>query len=208
MKLFARAPLALLSLTLSTLSLAFVSTALVAPAVAQGNPAPTKKLDPSAAQSYFTDVVLVDQDGNSQRFYSDLLKGKVVIIDSIFTTCTGSCPVMSKTFARIQEHLGERLGEDVHLLSLSLDPETDTPEKLKKYAETFGAKPGWFFLTGEKENVEAALRKLGQYVEDKETHKAILLIGNEPTGLWKKAFGLASPDEVVKVVDSVLRDAG
>ena len=73
-------------------------------------------------------------------------------------------------------------------------------------SKKLGAKPGWYFLTGEKANVEFALRKLGQYVENKQDHTNIFIIGNERTGLWKKAFGLARADDIVKVVESVLND--
>lgn len=162
----------------------------------------------SGSADYFTDTVLVDQDGQEVRFYSDMLQGKIVVIDTIFTTCTGICPVMSKTFAQIQEHVGDRLGKDVHLISISVDPETDTPARLKEFGSRFGAKPGWHFLTGKKQNVEFILYKLGQLVDDKENHKNVVLIGNEPTGLWKKAFGLAPPQDLIRIVDSVLNDEG
>lgn len=165
-----------------------------------------ERANPAAA--YFTDTTLVDQNGQEHRFYSDLLQGKVVVISTIFTTCTGVCPLIGKTFARIQDHLGEQLGGKVRLISISVDPENDTPEKLRSFAARFGAREGWFLLTGRKENVEFILQRLGQGVDVKENHKAILLIGNEPTGLWKKAFALADPDDVIRIVDSVVRDSG
>jgi cytochrome oxidase Cu insertion factor (SCO1/SenC/PrrC family) len=160
----------------------------------------------SPAQKYFTDVVLVNQDGKRMRFYSDLLKDKVVIINAFFATCTGSCPPMSHNLARVQDALGDRMGKDVVILSITVDPSMDTPERLKEYAAKMGAKPGWYFLTGEQANVDLAQRKLGQYVTDKQDHKAILLVGNVRTGLWKKAFALAPSDEIVELVQSVLTD--
>jgi protein SCO1/2 len=160
----------------------------------------------SPAQRYFTDVELVNQRGEPMRLYSDLLKGKVVVINTIFTTCTSICPLMSKTYAKIQEHVGDRLGRDVFLISISVDPENDTPELLKKFGESYDARPGWFMLTGSSENVHLALRKLGHDVDQKESHKAIILIGNEPTGLWKKAFGLAPAEDIITILDSVIRD--
>lgn len=162
--------------------------------------------DVSPAQKYFTDVVLVNQNGERMRLYSDLLKGKVVIINAFFATCQGSCPPMSHNLARVQEALGDRMGKDVVILSITVDPEMDTPERLKEYAAKMGAKPGWYFLTGEQANVELAQRKLGQYVADKQDHKAILLVGNERTGLWKKAFALAPSEEIVELVRGVLAD--
>lgn len=162
----------------------------------------------SPAHRYFGDVKLVDQDGREMRLYTDLLQGQSVVIDVMFTSCTSACPAMSANFARLQEHLGDRLGKDVRLISISVDPVTDTPAKLKEYAARFHAKPGWYFLTGAKGNVEEALKKLGQYVEDKDDHLNLFLVGNERTGLWKKAFGLASPDQLFPIVDSVIDDTG
>jgi protein SCO1/2 len=159
-----------------------------------------------AAQKYFTDVSLVNQDGEAMRLYSDLLKGKVVVIDFFFATCQGTCLPMNRNLQKVQDSLGERLGKEVYLISISVDPAVDTPARLKEYAKKLNARPGWYFLTGEKANVDFALRKLGQYVENKQDHTNIFIIGNERTGLWKKAFGLAKPDELIKVVDSVVDD--
>lgn len=164
--------------------------------------------EPSAAQKYFGDVKLTNQNGLEMRLYSDLIKDRTVVIDVMFSACTGACPVMSGTFAKLQDHLGDRLGKDVFLLSISVDPVHDTPAKLKELAGRFHARPGWYFLTGPKENVETALRKLGQYVEDPTAHQTLFLIGNDRTGLWKKAFGLAKPEELFPVVDSVVNDKG
>lgn len=160
----------------------------------------------SAAQNYFTDVELVNQDGKVMRLYSDLMKDKVVIINAFFTSCTSVCPPMTANLAKVQAALGDRVGKDVYMLSISVDSATDTPPRLKAYAEKFKARAGWFFLTGKKENVEFALRKLGQFVEDKNDHTTIIIIGNLRTGLWKKAFGLAKTDELMKVIESVVND--
>jgi protein SCO1/2 len=161
---------------------------------------------PSKAAQYFSDVELLDQDGRKLRFYSDVLKGKTVVVNAFFTTCTSVCPPMNRNFERIQEALGERVGRDIFLVSISVDPLTDTPPRLKEYAQKFHAKPGWLFLTGKKENVDWALYKLGQYVESKDDHKTIIIIGNEATGLWKKAFGIAKPEELIKLVEEVVND--
>src|SRR6185295_5297039 len=125
---------------------------------------------------YFGDVKLLNQNGQEMRLYSDLLKDRTVVIDVMFTACSGACPVMSGTFARIQDHLGDRLGKDVYLVSISVDPVNDTPAKLKEYAARFHARSGWYFLTGPKENVEEALRKLGQSVANREAHQNLFLI--------------------------------
>src|SRR5687767_10409566 len=160
----------------------------------------------SAAEKYFTDVELINQDGEKVRFYSDVLKNKIVVINTFFTTCTGICPPMNRNFEKIQEALGDRLGKEAFLVSISVDPETDTPTRLKEYGRRFHARPGWIFLTGKKENVDWALYKLGQYVEAKDSHNSIFIIGNEPKGLWKKAMGLAKADELIKIVEDVIAD--
>jgi protein SCO1/2 len=162
----------------------------------------------SAAAKYFTDTILVDQDGIDRRFYSDLIKGKVAIINVMFTTCENSCPVMEANFERIQRWLGPRLGEEVRLISISIDPETDTPPRLKAYAKRFNARSGWYFLSGRKDNVELILSKLGLYVEQKQDHLNVFLIGNDRTGLWKKALGVSDPDKLIQVVGTVLHDGG
>lgn len=160
----------------------------------------------SAAAKYFSDVELVNQDGDKLRFYTDVLKDKVVIINTFFTTCTSVCPPMNRNLERVQEALGDRLGKDAFLVSISVDPDADTPPRLKEYSRRFHARPGWVFLTGKKENINWALYKLGQYVETKDDHTTIIIIGNEPKGLWKKAFGLARADELIKIVDDVIHD--
>jgi protein SCO1 len=174
----------------------------------QPAPAPATNGAESNAQKYFTDTLLVNQDGEKMRFYSDLLQGKTVIINSFFATCQGSCLPITRNLEKVQEALGDRLGKDARIISISVDPTVDTPNELKAFSKKFHARPGWYFLTGNKENVDFILKKLGQYVEEKNDHYNIVIIGNERTGLWKKAFGLAKSDELVKVVDSVLNDQG
>ncbi len=143
----------------------------------------SSQMDGSGAQEYFTDVVLMNQDGQPMRFYSDLLKDKVVVAHSFFGDCEGSCPVVMGALAKLQRWLGERLGKEVHVLSMTLNPTKDDPDKLKAYAQRLKAKPGWFFLSGKKENVNWALYKLGYYVEQRETHKNVVVVGNVATGL-------------------------
>jgi protein SCO1/2 len=163
---------------------------------------------PTVAENYFSDVELVNQDGEKVRFYTDVLKGKTVVVNAFFTTCTSVCPPMNRSMEKIQEALGDRVGKDVFLVSLTVDPATDTPARLKEYAAKFHAGKGWTFLTGKKENLDWALYKLGQYVEDKESHKTVMIIGNEATGLWKKAFGMAKVEELIKIVEGVASDKG
>ena len=171
-----------------------------------GQKNPPGSTEQTPAHKYFTDVVLINQNGEKMRFYSDLLQGKVVIINSFFATCQGSCLPMNRNLEKVQAALGDRVGKEVFIISISVDPAVDSPASLKEYAKKLHAGPGWYFLTGDKQNVDFALKKLGQFVDDKQDHLNIFIIGNERTGLWKKAFGLAQSDELVKVVESVLND--
>ncbi|HEV7682503.1 MAG TPA: SCO family protein [Pyrinomonadaceae bacterium] len=199
------------SFVVCMLAIVLLCCASVASAQAPDQASPAQKpasasADESPAQKYFTDVVLINQNGEKMRFYSDLLQGKVVIINSFFGTCQGSCLPMNRNLEKVQAALGDRVGKDVRIISISVDSTVDTPAVLKEYAKRLHAGPGWYFLSGNKENVDFALRKLGQFVSDKQDHLNIIIIGNERTGLWKKAFGLAQSDELVKVVQSVLDD--
>ena len=161
-----------------------------------------------AGDHYLAKLSLVDQNGKRVDLYDDLIKNHTVVLNSFFASCTGSCPVMARTFLHLQNKLGDRVGKDVILVSITVDPENDTPEKLKAYAEKMGAKRGWYFLTGTRAEVDAALGKLGQYAEIREAHKNIIIAGNDRTGLWKKALAIAPSDEVWKVVSSVADDPG
>jgi protein SCO1/2 len=151
-------------------------------------------------------VPLIDQDGKELRLYDDLIKDKVVIINSMFTSCNSVCPPMTMNLQRIQDWLGDRLGKEVVILSFSVDPATDTPQTLKAFANKYNARPGWHFLTCKKENLDFAIRKLGLYVDTREDHYTVMLIGNDRTNLWKKALGMARADALIDIVESVLKD--
>lgn len=193
-------------MSLRTALAAFATLALLgAGAVPAVEPQPAAE---NPARNYFTDVALVDQDGRELRFYSDLLAGKVVVIGTFYATCSGACPVLNKSMQKIQTWLGDRLGKDVVMLSITVDPLRDTPPRMKEYARELGARPGWYFLSGAPANVDLALAKLGSAVKQPEDHNNLIFVGNEPTGLWKKAFGLAPSEELIPIVESVLEDKG
>ena len=154
--------------------------------------------------AYFPNHILLTQDNQPVRFYDDLLKNKVVLINFMFTTCKGVCSPMTANLAKVQQQLGERLGKDVVMLSFTVDHETDTPAVLKKYAESFKARPGWYFLTGKKENLDWVLYKLGGYVEDKNAHQLKVIVGNEATGEWQKLHAMSNPTEIAAAVLKML----
>jgi len=160
---------------------------------------------PSAGSAgYFPNVTLLTQDNQPVRFYDDMLKGKVVVISFMFTTCNSLCPMTTAHLASVQEQLGERLGRDVFIISISVDPTNDTPAALKKFAESFQAKPGWYFLTGEKENVRMVRTKLGINGEDKMQHTGMVILGNEATGQWRKMPAWQNPIEITNAVKTLI----
>lgn len=159
--------------------------------------------DLSPAHSYFTDLVLTNQHGQPMRLYSDLLHGRTVVISAFFASCTGVCPVIHGKMRELQEWLGDRLGSEVYLISLSVDPETDTPEALAEYAHHLGAEEGWYFLTGDTDQVRLALSKLGMSVTSREQHTNVLYLGREPQSRWAKVSGM--DPELLRQVDQFLR---
>ena len=148
------------------------------------------------------DVELLDQNGRAVHFYSDLVKGKVVAINFIFTTCTTICPPLGATFARVQKELGERAGRDVHLISISVDPATDTPERLKAWAAKFHAGAGWTLVTGRKPQVDELLSALGAATASPSDHTPTVLVGNDAAGQWTRAYGLARPAVLIGLIDA------
>jgi len=159
---------------------------------------------PTGARKYFSDAKLIKHDGKVMRFYGDLIQGRSVVIDTFFTTCTSICPRLNKRMAEIQAWLGDRLGKDVYLISISVDPEHDTPPRLVQYAKRSHARAGWYFLTGPRQNVDFVLRKLGHFVDSPDDHTSIFLVGNDRTELWKKVQGFANAKDVIAVVQSVV----
>ena len=142
------------------------------------------------------DILLLNQNGRQVRLYHDLIKGKVVAINSVFTSCTTICPVLGTNFASLTKKLGTHAGKDALLISISIDPETDTPVRLKSWSEKFHGGPGWVLLTGSKSDVDAALKTLGIFTPDRFSHTPVVLIANDNTKEIKRLSGLASCDKL------------
>lgn len=153
------------------------------------------------------DVVVTDQQGNKVRFYTDLVRGRTVAVNFIFTTCTTICPPLTANFAKVQKTLMERGKADVRFISVSVDPEGDTPEKMKNYAELFHAQPGWTFVTGTRSNLEQIWRAFSVNATVKQDHPATVAIGNDASHTWTYASGLASATKLTAAVESVLEAA-
>ena len=145
------------------------------------------------------DVPVKDQNGKSLNFYTDLVKGKVVAINFVFTTCTTICPPLTATFRRVQQQLAEQKSS-AQLISVSVDPAIDTPERLRDFAAKFKAEPGWAFVTGNTSDINSLLQQLGVAVTNKNDHTPMILIGNDEAGYWTRAYGLSSPASLVKLI--------
>ncbi len=151
--------------------------------------------------SYFPNVPLTDQDGKTSRFFDDLIKDKVVVINFIYTTCPDVCPLETAQLAELQAVLGDRVGRDVFMYSITIDPETDTPKVLKAFADKFNAKPGWSFLTGKESDIITIRKKLGIFIDEIQgvrddgtrDHNISMIIGNQATGQWMKRSPFENP---------------
>ncbi len=162
----------------------------------------------AAAPPRIPDVDCLDQNGKKLRFNTDLVKGKVVVISFIYTRCTSVCPIIGEGVARLQTALGDRVGRDVHLISVSTDPVTDTPEKLKAWGARLKAKEGWTMVTGEKAEMDRLLKVLIGGVSGNKLHEPTLLIGNEATNVWTENYAYESPAKLIQQIDRVRGAAG
>ena len=160
--------------------------------------------DVSPTKMNIPDVELLDQNGRKTHFYTDLVKGRTVVINFIFTTCTTICPPLGATFARVQKELGDKVGRDVRFISISVDPATDTPERLKAWGAKFHAGAGWTFVTGSKPQVDELLRALGASSARREDHSPTILIGNDAHGIWTRTYGLANTSQLVQIINDVI----
>jgi len=159
---------------------------------------------------HLLNIKLTTHEGRAVRFYDDLVKGKVVAINFMFTTCGNSCPLSTVHLAEAQKLLGERAGRDVTFLSITLDPEHDTPRVLQAYAKAYGVGPGWYFLTGNKDDIERLRRKLGVYDldpivdADRNQHSGIVVLGNEPRRRWKAVSTLSKPVRIRQAIERTI----
>src|SRR6185369_11757877 len=168
-----------------------------------GAPAPAPTASSGSGGSvwgadYFPNIPLVSHEGKKLRFFDDVIKGKVVAINFIYTNCPDMCALETARLREVQRILGDRVGRDVFIYSITIDPERDTPEVLKRYAEKFQVGPGWLFLTGKEADTTLLRRKLGVYkdenrVEKLQEHDLSSIIGNQATGQWMKVSPYENP---------------
>jgi protein SCO1/2 len=157
---------------------------------------------------YFPNVLLTTQDGTTVRFYDDLLKGKAVVINLIYTHCEDTCPLETARLAQVQRLLGDRVGQDLFFYSISIDPKRDTPQVLQAYADKFRVGPGWLFLTGKKEDITLISKKLGLSsltdAANRDGHMPSLMIGNEATGQWMRHSAVDDPQFLAVTIGNFL----
>ncbi len=155
---------------------------------------------------YFPNVPLTTQDGKTVHFYDDLLKGKMVAIDLIYTRCVDSCPLETARMAQVQKLLGDKVGKDIFFYSISIDPKHDTPAVLKAYAEKYHVGPGWLFLTGKAADIDLISKKIGLYSDpdsgNRDGHSTQLLIGNAATGQWIQDSAVDNPRFLATKIDN------
>ena len=141
---------------------------------------------------YFTNLPLITSEGEEVAFFDDLLKDKIVVVNFFYTECTDYCSLTVARLAQVYQWLGERMGDDVFFVSITLDPENDTPEKLHTFKQSFDADKGWTFLTGSRENIDAIRFKLGEKARALNLHRTDMVIGNAKTGVWRRSSVMGS----------------
>ena len=161
------------------------------------------------AERSFPNVTLTTHEGKKVKFYEDLLKDKIVLINFMYVKCQGTCPGTTANLVKVQKLLGNRVGKDIFMYSITLKPEEDTPERLAAYAKAYKVGPGWQFLTGDPKDVELLRQKLG-FIDrdpvrdaDKSNHIGMLRWGNEPHTLWAGCPGSLAPNKIVKEIGLV-----
>jgi protein SCO1/2 len=147
-------------------------------------------------------VTMLDQFGRKVSFKAALDDGRPVILNFVFTSCATVCPVMSQIFAQVQSRLGSEL-DKVHMVSVSIDPEYDTPARLLAYGRQYGAGPQWDFYTGSIEASTQVQQAFDAYRGDKMNHEAAVLLRGRRGSRWMRLDGFATADAIVKAYRTV-----
>jgi len=166
-------------------------------------PAKAQVVESRADDIALLDLELLDQDGRPLSFRSEVIGERLVVMDFIYTTCATACPIQTAIFSHLQEALGPRLGTEVFLVSISVDPATDIPPRLKAYAAKHQARDGWIWLTGRKADVDQVLLALQAYSSDLDEHPSMILIGDGKLGGWTRYYGFPPVDTLIARVDAL-----
>jgi protein SCO1/2 len=176
-----------------------------APAARADEPAPARRT--GRYSDRFPNLRLVTQDGMPVRFYDDLLKDRVAIVNFMYTDCGEGCPLVTANLAELHQMLGPRVGRDILMLSITLTPEMDTPEMLSAYAARFGGlRRGWYYLTGESKGIEKLRRSMGIFDRDpvldadKSNHAGLITVGNDRTGQWRALPAMLEPRDLAEAI--------
>ena len=153
------------------------------------------------AEITLPDAMLMDQDGNEISLTDDVVSDRIVVVNFVYTTCTTVCPVLSAIFSQVQNKLGDRVGDDVVMVSISVDPLRDTPARMKNYADKIGAGDGWVWLTGEKQTVTTVLEEFGAYTPNFEDHPSMILVGDGTSDQWARFLGFPGAEQIVSKVN-------
>ena len=150
-----------------------------------------------------SETPLLDQHGRTLKFKSEALGERIAVIGFVYTTCTTVCPVVSAVMAQVQDKLGARLGRDVALVTVTVDPVRDTPARLKEYGAKLGSGAGWTWLTGPKPQVDEVLKVFGAYTPNFTEHPALVLVGDAKSGKWLRFYGFPTPEQLMAAVNEL-----
>ena len=184
--------------------LKWAGSAALAPVLTASAPALAAKPGPRAG--YFPNTVVQTHDGQKLRFYDDVVRGKVVVFNMMYSVCTGICPGNTANLLQVQQQLGDRLGKDIFMVSMTLQPEFDTPKALNDYVKSYGIKPGWIFLTGHPPEMDVIRRKLGFFNDDPRidadlaNHTGMVRVGNERLDRWFMMPALSAPNQMASAI--------
>ena len=168
---------------------------------------PTAAAEEQRAREYFSNLELVNQDGQTVRFFDDVLKDKVVVVNFIFTNCEGACPLMTHKLTLVRDKLEGYIGKPIQFVSLSLDPKRDTPAAMKAFAKSHDADhEGWVFLTGKPENLDTIIKRFGQFTDDIEAHSTMVLAGNVNAAHWIKILPQEQPPAIAEKLRDLMSD--
>ncbi|KPG89092.1 electron transporter SenC [Pseudomonas sp. RIT-PI-q] len=168
-----------------------------------GHDMPPKAARSESAQVKFADVALVDQNGKAVRLEKDLVTNKIVVMSFIYTSCTTVCPVVSSIMGKVQKQLGSRVGGEVQLVSISIDPQRDDAKRLNDYARNFQNGPGWTWLTGSSQSINETLKGLGTFSGDFKSHQPLILVGDGNSRHWTRYYGFTDPTVLTREVEKL-----
>ncbi len=163
---------------------------------------PPEPVSPDEVQVAVVSAQLTTRSGATLNL-RDVIGDRIAVVDFIFTSCTTICPINSQILSVVQDALGPRLGSDVVLVSISTDPETDSPERLAEFAARYGARGGWTFLTGDPASVERVLGGFRAFTDDPADHPSFILVGRMGDPVWRSLRDFPAPEDILRAIDEV-----